>query len=257
MRKSTWMAQLERALSREGMTGTEKRTVLNYYEEMYQDRFDEGAAEEDIIKEFGFPEDVAQSVRENDGMSAKDGGRKSKADRYDIYDDYRENEDIPVGTHVPNYDVESHGYARSAPEYNSAPQYSAPDYGAPSTNYAPNSAPNYGPNSAPGYTPNAPNVPSAPPSEASSKSGHSSHVSIVRTVISIIAIIVLFAVGIGLAIGGAGAIVAGFASIAFSKGVWLMAFGVGLILFAIGCLLICSAVKLVQTEFKLLSGGEK
>ncbi len=69
MRKSIWMSQLERALSREGMTREEKRTVLNYYEEMYQDKLDDGQKEEDIIKEFGFPEDVAQNVRENDGFA--------------------------------------------------------------------------------------------------------------------------------------------------------------------------------------------
>ncbi len=106
MRKVTWMAQLERALAREGMTVTEKRTVLNYYEEMYQDRLDEGAEEEDIIKEFGFPEDVAQSVRENDekARTSEDTlkGRDGKI-----------KEDAPTVTYVPeSYDVESQGYCR-------------------------------------------------------------------------------------------------------------------------------------------------
>ncbi len=68
MRKSVWMTQLERALSREGMTGAEKRTVMNYYEEMYQDKHDDGLSEEEIIREFGFPEDVAQNVRETEEM---------------------------------------------------------------------------------------------------------------------------------------------------------------------------------------------
>lgn len=114
MRKATWMAQLERALSREGMTGMEKRTVLNYYEEMYQDRLDDGAKEEDIIKEFGFPEDVAQSVRENDDMSKKE--RESQKSGSAI------NDDVPFGTYVDNnYDVESRGY------YRANPNYSAPD----------------------------------------------------------------------------------------------------------------------------------
>ncbi|MDE5601397.1 MAG: DUF1700 domain-containing protein [Clostridia bacterium] len=114
MRKATWMAQLERALSREGMTGMEKRTVLNYYEEMYQDRLDDGAEEEDIIKEFGFPEDVAQSVRENDELSKKE--RESQKSSSTI------NDDVPFGKYVDNnYDVESSGY------YRANQNYSAPD----------------------------------------------------------------------------------------------------------------------------------
>ncbi|MDE6060448.1 MAG: DUF1700 domain-containing protein [Clostridia bacterium] len=110
MRKATWMAQLERALSREGMTGMEKRTVLNYYEEMYQDRLDDGAREEDIIKEFGFPEDVAQSVRENDEMSKRED--KSKRGSGAV------NDDVPFGAYVDNnYDVESSGYYRANSNY--------------------------------------------------------------------------------------------------------------------------------------------
>ena len=63
MGKSVWMAQLERALSREGMTGAEKRTVMNYYEEMYQDKHDDGLSEEEIIREFGFPEAKAKAMK--------------------------------------------------------------------------------------------------------------------------------------------------------------------------------------------------
>lgn len=117
MRKATWMAQLERALSREGMTGMEKRTVLNYYEEMYQDRLDDGAKEEDIIKEFGFPEDVAQSVRENDEMSKREDKTKNGSSAI--------NDDVPFGTYVDNnYDVESQGY------YRTNPHFGAPDTAA-------------------------------------------------------------------------------------------------------------------------------
>lgn len=116
MRKSVWFSQLERALSREGMTCAEKRTVLNYYEEMYQDRSDDGAAEEDIIKEFGFPEDIAKNVRENDERTSQSDSR------------------IPSGTQVfPDFDVEVQGY-RGADTYN------MPGSGG-NTNAAANSAP--------------------------------------------------------------------------------------------------------------------
>lgn len=65
MKKSVWMSKLEQILTEEGMTNAEKRTVMNFYEEMYQDKHDDGMSEEDIIKEFGFPEDVALNVRES------------------------------------------------------------------------------------------------------------------------------------------------------------------------------------------------
>lgn len=239
MRKSTWMAQLERALSREGMTGTEKRTVLNYYEEMYQDRLDDGAEEEDIIKEFGFPEDVAQSVREHDEMSAKDEKRKSRADRRGGYDDYTE---LNLSTATP-------------------PQ---PQYGANSGDpYAPNGAPNYAPNGNPNCAqnaqnaPNTPSVSGPPASTASPKSNVSAPTGIARTVIYTLIIIIQFVIGIALAVGGAGVIIAAFAVIAFSTGVWLIAFGVGLVILAIGCLIICSAVKLIKSETKSSNGGAK
>lgn len=117
MRKSTWMAQLERALSREGMTGAEKRTVLNYYEEMYQDKRDDGAEEEDIIKEFGFPEDVAKSVRENDETSQNEDNAPKYG--YEEHNSYSK----------PDMDFEAQAqyvpYAQSVPPQG-APQYSAP-----------------------------------------------------------------------------------------------------------------------------------
>lgn len=118
MRKSVWMSQLERALSREGMTGAEKRTVMNYYEEMYQDKLDDGMREEDIIREFGFPEDVAQNVRENEDTSVKcglDNGGREEAP-------YRQSE-APIGRPVDRgYDVESQGYSHVQPDYNQTNQ---------------------------------------------------------------------------------------------------------------------------------------
>lgn len=119
MRKSIWMSQLERALSREGMTREEKRTVLNYYEEMYQDKLDDGAKEEDIIKEFGFPEDVAQNVRENDDFA------KGQSDK--------EEPQVFI-SREPVY--ESEAYFRPAPQYqtaNAAPPQAPPQSGGKSS----------------------------------------------------------------------------------------------------------------------------
>ena len=246
MRKSVWMAQLERALSREGMTGTEKRTVLNYYEEMYQDRLDEGAEEEAIIKEFGFPEDVAQSVRENDSMS-RDEVRKDKAGRY-----ARENDDIPVGTRVPNYDVEGEGYSRPAPQYSeqNAQQYTPhAQYEAPNAQY---SAP-----TPPQYVAPTPPTPPTPPSAPQPPQNNGSSVSILRTLICIIAAFALLSVGFGLIVGGIAVIAGAFATIAFSAGIWLIAFGIGLVLAAIGCLIFASAIHLFKSIFNSTEGGAK
>ena len=229
MRKSTWMAQLERALSREGMTGTEKRTVLNYYEEMYQDRLDEGAEEEAIIKEFGFPEDVAQSVRESDeyAQAEKNRGGARKADSY--------RDDVPVGAYVNREsDVEAQGYFRTVPPVPPVPPVQ------------------------PNNTANAANVGGTPVNTAPPKNNSGdTAMGVVRTVVSVLCAILLFAVGLGLSIGGVCVIAASFATIAFSVGVWLLLLGIGLILFACGWLVFAAAIKFVKSAFNSTDGGAK
>ena len=196
MRKSVWMSQLERALSREGMTGAEKRTVMNYYEEMYQDKLDDGQSEEEIIKEFGFPEDVAQNVRETE--------------------EKRDVEQKPNKKCEDEYEAE--GYEiHSAKLYQPAPQYERP-YEQPQPQ-------------------------SAPPTPPSASNG----VSVLQTVLCILLDIVLFALGIGLCIGGVAVITSSFFVIAFNFGAWLIVFGVGLVLFALGCLIFGSAIKLTKS----------
>lgn len=225
MRKSTWMAQLERALSREGMTGTEKRIVLNYYEEMYQDRFDDGAAEEDIIKEFGFPEDVAQSVREeSDECSRKEAARfdGDTSDGARKGGGYGAVFDEPARSYESrNYEVESQAY------YRPAPAFVVPEAG------------------------------STPPDNGTNKKYGVSAAGIVKTIVYIMIAIALFATGLGLTVGGIAVIIAAFATIAFSAGIWLITFGIGLMLAAIGSLLFAAAIKLMRSAFKSAEGGAK
>lgn len=205
MRKSVWMAQLERALSREGMTGAEKRTVMNFYEEMYQDKRDDGMSEEEIIKEFGFPEDVAQSVRESDDAAPF---RQSKK-------------------HAEGRDFEAEAYeVHTAKSYNTAPEYEAPAYEAP-----------------PAYK--APEV--KPRTVESKQSNSSAPLGVAQTVFCVLLDIVLYAMGVGLSIGGVAVIIASFFVIAFNAGAWLAIFGVGLVIFACGCLIFGSAIKVTKT----------
>ncbi len=63
MKKKTWFNQLEYALKRNRMEKGERRAVINYYNEMFQDKRDDGLSENEILSEFGYPEDVARSVR--------------------------------------------------------------------------------------------------------------------------------------------------------------------------------------------------
>lgn len=197
MRKSVWMAQLERALSREGMTGAEKRTVMNYYEEMYQDKHDDGLSEEEIIREFGFPEDVAQNVRETEEMRDTSPKAESKND-----------------------ELEAEGYEiHSAKLYRPAPQ---PEQQS----------------SAPSYQ----QQPQPTPQPQAKRS-----MGVLQTVICILFDIVLFALGIGLCVGGVAVMISSFFVIAFNIGAWLTAFGIGLVLFALGCLIFGSAIKLTKS----------
>ena len=81
MRKETWFNQLKSALNGEGIPPEDRRAALHYYEEMYQDKLDDGMTEAEILKEFGFPEDVAQSVKE--GTDVKVGRTSQANDRMD------------------------------------------------------------------------------------------------------------------------------------------------------------------------------
>ncbi|MDE6550290.1 MAG: hypothetical protein K2M44_02150 [Clostridia bacterium] len=66
MNYKIWIDDLRRALERHGITGAEAQAVINYYEEIYNDKRESGVGEADILKEFGFPEDVAINVVSDD-----------------------------------------------------------------------------------------------------------------------------------------------------------------------------------------------
>lgn len=69
MDKGTWMKQLRDALANTRLGAEDRRAVLNYYEEMYRDKLEDGKSESEILKEFGFPTDVAENVGEGtEGM---------------------------------------------------------------------------------------------------------------------------------------------------------------------------------------------
>ncbi len=221
MRKSVWMAQLERALSREGMTGAEKRTVMNYYEEMYQDKRDDGLSEEEIIKEFGFPEDVAQNVRESDDMSKDNAARGSKngdveceAEGYELHS---------AKIYRPSPSFESQSYSTSTPQgantYSTTPPYNSGANGANKGGRMNNAGHN-------------------DDSDAISVLS-----GIIRAVCFIVLAIVLFAVAVALSVSGIAVIICSFLVIGVSAGAWLIAFGIGIILFAIGCLIFAGAIK--------------
>lgn len=210
MRKSVWMSQLERALSREGMTGAEKRTVMNFYEEMYQDKHDDGLSEEEIIKEFGFPEDVAQNVRENE-------------ERRDLGEEQQKKSTNDTDFEAEGYEIHPAKLYRPAPEYDPR-QYAA--------------------------------APPAPPANNGNGRQKSGGYGVVQTVFLILLDIVLFALGLGLSVGGVAVIISSFVIISFNAGAWLFVFGIGLIIFACGCLIFGSAIKLTKS-LSTSNGGTK
>ena len=60
MKKKTWEKQLVKLLK--ALPYAERQSVLNYYNEIYSDKIEAGMAEEEIIAEFGFPEDCAARI---------------------------------------------------------------------------------------------------------------------------------------------------------------------------------------------------
>ncbi|MDE6188704.1 MAG: DUF1700 domain-containing protein [Clostridia bacterium] len=87
MDKNSWLRQLKSELTDRGVTKVERSAVLNYYNEMYQDKLEDGLTEKEILMEFGFPQDVADSVL-NDERKEKRWSEKERRrlDR-DIYED--------------------------------------------------------------------------------------------------------------------------------------------------------------------------
>ena len=83
MNKRSWFRQLERELSARRMPKDERKEVLNYYNEMYRDKLEDGLTESEVLREFGFPEDVADSVNSEEKRSKK---REIRRVDYDDYD---------------------------------------------------------------------------------------------------------------------------------------------------------------------------
>ena len=86
MNKRSWFRQLERELTAQGVQKDERKEVLNYYNEMYRDTLEDGWTEREVLREFGFPEDVADSVH-GDGRRERRRieYRESYRDDYDSY----------------------------------------------------------------------------------------------------------------------------------------------------------------------------
>lgn len=223
MKKSVWMSQLERSLSREGLSGSEKRTVLNYYEEMYQDKREDGMTEEEILREFGFPEDVAQNVRENEYRERGEYRNRRDERRYDRngYGGYADNGYNPFDDEPPRRSEQyGNGYSQTPPP--PPPQYQQPSQSAP---------------------------------KKESRGFGSSIVEILTTLLKFALVVALIFAGIGIAIGGGSCIIGSFFAISESIGGFLAALGVGIVLLAVGCLLFAAGLKLAKTYAP--NGGAK
>ena len=219
MKKSVWMAQLERALSREGLSGSEKRTVLNYYDEMYQDKREDGLSEEDILKEFGFPEDVAQNVRENEYRDRGSFRSRREERRYE-----RNGND---------YDSRDNGGYNPFNDYNA--EQSQP--------YQQNQ---YSQNPPPPPPPNYQYSGQQNPPKHDKQETVNSILKLLGDLIRLAIVIALIFSGVGIAIGGGATVIGSFFAISYSIGAWLAALGVGIILFACGCLLFIAGIKIAK-----------
>ncbi|MBO4573422.1 MAG: DUF4097 family beta strand repeat protein [Clostridia bacterium] len=71
MTKREWFEKFETAL--DGIYADEKTRAKEYYEELFDDKIEQGVTEEDILSEFGSPEEVAKKIKEE---AAPDGDNK-------------------------------------------------------------------------------------------------------------------------------------------------------------------------------------
>ena len=225
----TWSEQLDKALLRQGISASERRAAVNYYNEIFQDKRSDGISEREILKEFGFPEDVALSVAENG-------------------DYIKPNEETPIYTHtdktdtaaldndviIDNEEAENQGAGRKTDSSaNKRKRYNDDNYNRtePEENY---------------YAVKA-----------------DTHINGCMTLllfpltlllgfVGVIVFIVLFSVGIALPIAGLATFVAGFLIIAENFGAFLIALGTGMALFAAGCMLFLCIIALAKGYWQLL-----
>lgn len=242
MDRKTWMEQLDRALSQEGMTREEKRAVLNYYDEMYQDKRDDGAREEDILKEFGFPEDVAQNVREEGGKR-----KEKETSNYRYSPDYRSPE--PYNQDPPPYRQDQ-------------PSQNTPYVGGYS-----NGNPNTGGYQGVQQPQPMPNRPYGQEKEPKKRGGGCvlllmSPVTLIAGFFGLILMIVLYSLAVGLCVGGIGSVIGGVAALFSVPGEALIALGTGVLLFGVGGLLFIGATAFAKgwgryMKWGLTGKGEK
>ncbi len=89
MSKYEWEKELKKQLS--ALPEKEQKPIFDYYGEMFEDRFESGMSEADIIREFGNPYDVAQKILAD---RAENDCRPSEQDRPAIAEPKRS----PAGT---------------------------------------------------------------------------------------------------------------------------------------------------------------
>jgi uncharacterized membrane protein len=218
MTKYEWERELRNNLKR--LPEAEVSRVLDYYDELFEDKVEEGMSEKEIVKRFGNPFDVAYKILYDSGA---DGGNGEEAA-------VRPPEPfVPYGGASANRERRRQTYAPPPQSY-----YAPPPPAVPPQNY---------------YAP-PPAAPQANPPAETKKSG-----GIIARLIFFIPFVIVATVAwslvVGVAAGGIGAVVEGvlliFTGFAISgEGLVLANVGGGLAAVGLGILLCVATVHLVK-----------
>lgn len=76
MNKREWERRFLKEL--QPLAGKERNEALEYYREIYGDKIDAGFSEEEILREFGNPEDCARKILEENGLSVNEKNKRSR-----------------------------------------------------------------------------------------------------------------------------------------------------------------------------------
>ncbi len=76
MTKRVWERELKRHLT--GLSYSEKKKVLEYYNEIYGDKAEAGLSEEEVIRGFGSPQEVAKKIMEESGLEYREPKAETK-----------------------------------------------------------------------------------------------------------------------------------------------------------------------------------
>ena len=226
MTKYEWERELKNNLKR--VPEAEVARILDYYNELFADKAEEGLGEKEIIRRFGNPFDVAYKILYDyrGGAGSYD---EASQQPYDA-------DPSPASESTPGRSAPSYADAHRPPAYAPPPQVSA------------------------AYQPPAPTYPAPAPRPQKIHSGRGVVIAakaifflpyFIVMIVMWSLVVSFFAAGFGSAVGGIFYAFFGLSLLGYSAGAAAATSGAGIAAFGVGCLMSVGAYLFFKTAIKL------